>query len=160
VCRALASSHVANLVDAASVMLDKFHQPPVSGQLDDRGESSRVELDWVPPSLALQHTHANELDATEDGAYAVALSTVVSRGFVVQRRAHHGSGADYLITPVGEPNNDFYKLEVSGIARTTGNIQGRLRTKARQVSAGDLSRPGLAIVVGFEAAQIMVEQRP
>ena len=57
----------------------------------------------------------------------------------------------------GEPDNDFVRLEVSGIARGHG-LAGRLQVKVSQLARVDLERPGLAVVVGFEAAQIHVDE--
>jgi hypothetical protein len=160
-CRCLSENHVANHVDAASVMLHKFHAPPAQGLLDDNGAASGIQVEWNAPDELLLSTHANELDATEDGAYAVAFATMLSKGFVVRRRAHHGSGSDYLMTRAGEPDNDFWKLEVSGVARPrdTTALRARLNAKLSQLGRGDLARPGVAVVVGFETVQIVMEEQ-
>ncbi len=155
-CRGLARSHVGNLVDAASVMLDRFHRPPARGVIELGREPEALTVSWAPPDRVLLATHANERDATEDGAYAVALSAAIRCGYVVRRRLHHGSGADYLLTRVGEPATDFVKLEVSGVARGASRLRARQRQKLAQLERGDLRRPGLAIVVGFEAMQVLV----
>ncbi|MEM9455672.1 MAG: hypothetical protein AAGF11_15930 [Myxococcota bacterium] len=60
------------------------------------------------------------------------------------------------MTRSGEPANDFFKLEVSGVARGHERLRSRLGEKLRQLSKGDLARPGIAVVVGFEAAQILI----
>jgi hypothetical protein len=156
VCHDLARSHVENMVDASRVMLDKFHVSPSTFQLAWSG-MRQLELEWSAPAEAHRQAHANELDATETGAYGLAFVAAHEGGYVVRRRAHHGSGSDYLLSKRGEPDNDFVKLEVSGIARGHG-LLGRLRDKIAQLRKGDLRRPGLAIVVGFEAAEICVEE--
>lgn len=56
----------------------------------------------------------------------------------------------------GEPPNDFFKLEVSGVARGEA-LAARLAEKVEQVQGGDLNRPGVAVVVGFEAATVLME---
>jgi hypothetical protein len=63
------------------------------------------------------------------------------------------------VVPRGEPLNDRYKLEVSGIARVhVGNDPAtRLRVKVTQGIGGDLTRPGLAVVARFEDALILSE---
>lgn len=157
-CRGLARNHVANHVDAASVMLDKFHDPPASGAVELGREEQALEIDWKPPPTVLRASHANELRATEDGAYAVAFAVATGCGYVVRRRAHHGSGSDYLLTRAGEPDNDFVKLEVSGVARARDarRLRARLKQKLVQLERGDLVRPGLAIVVGFESARVLL----
>lgn len=167
-CVRLAPSKVRALVEAAAVMLDKFHRSPAPGMLYVVDWESmkataehHVHLCWTPPNEQSRDTHANELDATEEGAYAVAFAAVMSRGYRIVRRAHHGSGADFILAREGEPDNDYHKLEVSGVAR--GNIDElaqRLVVKMEQVSGGDMDRPGLAVVVGFKAAMLLTaEQR-
>ena len=167
-CVRLAPNKVRALAEAAAVMLDKFHTPPAAGCLyvvDTAGKTPTAEhpvvLRWSPPSPQSMNTHANELDATEEGAYAVAFAAVMSRGYRVIRRAHHGSGADYILAREGEPDNDYHKLEVSGVSRgDAGVLARRLVAKVAQVGGGDLDRPGLAMVVGFEAAALLAAELP
>ncbi|HLT38453.1 MAG TPA: hypothetical protein VK034_19335, partial [Enhygromyxa sp.] len=146
----------------ASVMLDKFHDPPASGALDlgDSlvGEVQAIEVVWEPPTALLRATHANEHQATEDGAYAVAFAVANDCGYRVRRRAHHGSGADYLLTRAGEPTGGFVKLEVSGVARPRklARLRARMKQKLRQLERGDLQGPGLAVVVGFESVEVLM----
>ena len=71
------------------------------------------------------------------------------------RRTRQGSGCDYLMVPHGEPENDFFKLKVSGTGE--GNLISRLKEKVEQGKGGDLQRPGMAVVVGFKATRILVE---
>ena len=71
------------------------------------------------------------------------------------RRTWQGSGCDYLMVRRGEPENDFYKLEVSGTGE--GNLASRLKEKVAQGRGGDLDRPGAAVVVGFQEAKIFME---
>jgi hypothetical protein len=96
--------------EAAAVMLSIFHAVPPPG--------TAMSVRW----------DANEKDATEAGAYAIAVAAANHNGFIVRRRAHQGSGADFLMVRRGEPDNDFVKLEVSGIARG-GNVGSRLKLK-------------------------------
>jgi hypothetical protein len=142
--------------EAATVMFFKFHQvPPPKTPMALAWDDGRCSLHvhWTQPDFRALESHANENDATEAAAYAVAIAAVNHRGYVVRRRAHQGSGADFLMVRRGEPDNDFVKLEVSGIARG-GSLETRLVQKKEQVSGGDLSRPGVALVVHFEAAKI------
>lgn len=155
-CPALARNHVANNVDAASVMLDEFHDPPKVGILDFGREEQGIDLHWDPPSSSVRAAHANERHATEDGAYAVAFAVAIECGYQVRRRAHHGSGSDYLLTRVGEPAGDLVKLEVSGVARGSARLRSRLHQKMNQLERGDLLCPGLAVVVGFESARVLL----
>lgn len=156
VCCNLARSHVENMVDACGVMLDKFHISPRTFEVAWAG-TRHLELVWSAPQEIHRQTHANEIDATETAAYGLALVVVSEGDYLVRRRAHHGSGSDYLLTKRGEPDNDFVRLEVSGVARGHG-LSWRLSDKVAQLRRGDLRRPGLAVVVGFEAAKMCVEE--
>jgi hypothetical protein len=145
--------------EAASVMFDRFHnQTPAKGSVRLNGEERPAEFSWRPPTADVKASHANELDATEDGAYAVSfLAAHRAAGYIVRKRAHHGSGSDWLMTREGEPPNDFVRLEVSGIAKNKP-LGGRLNTKVTQLGNGDLDRPGLAVIVGFEAAEVVMQE--
>lgn len=147
--------------EAASVMLSRFHdESPTDGLWTrvDEGEKFHVQLIWQSPSEDEQAAHANEKDATEYAAYAVAMAVADRLGFRVAGRLHQGSGADWVMVPKGEPSNDFYKLEVSGIARVGGEKpESRLNTKVEQGRGGDYNRPGIAVVARFEDAVILTE---
>lgn len=112
-------------------------------------------LAWAEPTEQQRQSHQNEKDGPEDGACAVAIAAVHHLGYTVVRRTRQKSGCDYLMVPHGEPENDFLKLEVSGTG--DGNLASRLREKVEQGEGGDLQRPGMAVVVGFKAARILVE---
>ncbi|XXT19000.1 hypothetical protein WME94_53130 [Sorangium sp. So ce429] len=153
--------------EAASVVLWTFQKPPRTlGQWENnsggrgtlREDPVEVSLVWDEPEQAILKTHGNEKDATEYGAYAVAIALADHLGFKVLGRAHQGSGTDWLMIRKGEPANDYYKLEVSGMARINKERpENRLERKVAQGSGGDLQRPGIAVVVRFEDAQILSE---
>lgn len=163
------------LAEAARVMLWKFHDvPPPNthgtwtlesniewiGRIPvfNEAREEQVEIAWEAPTEADQAAHANELDATEFAAYAVALAVADQLGFRILARMQHGSGADWVMVPRGEPANDYYKLEVSGMARIGAERpEARLRAKREQGSGGDYNRPGLAVVVRFEDATVLSE---
>lgn len=151
--------------EAASVMFDQFHDnSPVNGSVALNGDVRDAEFSWKPSTIAEKTSHANEIDATEDGACAVSFAAVrQAAGYVVRKRAHHGSGSDWLMTRKGEPDNDFVRLEVSGVAKnisgaTKDALSGRLARKVSQLGKGDLNRPGIAIVVGFEGATVVMRE--
>lgn len=121
------------------------------------GSNRKVELIWDEPSADDHAAHANELDATERAAYALAMAVAAQLGFRVIGRVHHGSGADWIMVPRGEPANDYYKLEVSGVARISpaNSPESRLVAKLAQGSRGDYERPGIAVVARLEDARIL-----
>lgn len=154
----LSPTVVAYLAEAAWVMLDLYHAappPPTPAVLVTSAEEVRLALVWPAPTKQQCESHQNEKDAPEDGACAVVIATVHELGYSVVRRTRQGSGCDYLMVPRGEPENDFLKLEVSGTG--DGNLASRLKEKLEQGKGGDLQRPGMAVVVGFQAARILVE---
>ncbi len=154
----LSPTLLASFAEAASVMLHLYHPvPPPStpGVLVQNDEEVPLSVDWPEPTPQQRESHQNEKDAPEDGACAVAIAAVHALGYTVVRRTRQGSGCDYLMVLHGEPENDFRKLEVSGTG--VGHLPTRLKEKVAQGKGGDLQRPGMAVVVGFEAARILVE---
>ncbi len=145
--------------EAAAVMLWKFHSPPRSpGQWEHETSGRPVEIivSWDHPSQEALASHGNEKDATEYGAYAIAIALADHLGFKVLGRTQQGSGTDWLMIRKGEPANDYYTLEVSGIARIhREKPEGRLVKKVAQGSGGDLQRPGVAVVARFEDLRIL-----
>src|SRR5262249_7689630 len=89
ICR-LSPGALANCAEAASVMLDKFWAappPPTPASVVSDGAAYRpgcagpgvaeaADLWWTGPDDEQRGTHANEVDATRDGAYAVAIAAV------------------------------------------------------------------------------------
>lgn len=147
--------------EAASVMLERFHAPPpppTGGTWHDSGKDDvSVSVFWEEPTLDAKRSHANDKDATEEGAYAVAVAIAHEAGFRVVARTFHGSGCDWVMVPHGEPENDYYKLEVSGVEEG-GSPGARLTSKVKQGRAGELERPGMAVVVRFEDVRILTEK--
>lgn len=148
-------------------MLEQYHQPPppprACGVHTHDGVDHAAEIIWTPSTAVTRATHANRLDATEWGAYAIAAMTVYAlHGWRVVARAHHGSGADLLMMADDDPES-FMRLEVSGIAACAEKewrtlVMARLNNKVDQLGRGDLDYPGVAAVVGFESAHIAVSE--
>lgn len=155
---ALSPGTVAFQREAASVALDACHgHVPVEGiwyEVGDDPLAHPFRLNWAPATEQMRASHANETDCTEDGAYAVAIAAMEALGFRIQTRAKHRSGADYVMVPAGASEEEFLKLEVSGIRRG-GDWMGRLRIKMTQVRKG-LELPGRAVVVHFEQPRVAV----
>jgi hypothetical protein len=153
--------------EAASVLLWRFHKAPQSAgtwEHDDTDPWSftdspvNIAVLWDEPTPDALTAHGNEKDATEDGAYALAIAVADALGFKVLGRAHQGSGSDWLMVRKGEPASDYYKLEVSGMARINAEKpEARLAAKLAQGRGGDLRRPGLGVVARFEDLRILSE---
>src|SRR5262245_50364941 len=112
----LTSALVGAFAEAAAVMLHRFHAvpPPPTTMRMMSGADPVIAIDWAAPDSKAHEAHANEKDATEDGAYGVSVVATHHRGFRIRKRAYNRSGADFLMVRHGEPDNDFVKLEVSG----------------------------------------------
>lgn len=152
----------AYLSEAASVVLGSFHAPPPppTPAVLFHGEVRRdAALVWDAPDPLQQSSHANELEVVRDGACAVAVATVYAEaGYLVRKRPRHGSGADYLMTRIGDDEGNFVRLEVSGTARGDAlELRARLAQKRAQLREGRDPGPGIAVVVAFKDAIVRME---
>lgn len=147
--------------EAAFVSLARFHSPSTTrGEIRWSTEEGPLELEWAPPTPAQLASHANQIDATEQGAYAVAIGAVQEvGGYEVIGRAHHASGADLLMLPDGGSEDDLVRLEVSGTCDHS-EVPRRLQSKMDQLGRGDLHRPGVAAVVSFDRLRVCVAEDP
>jgi hypothetical protein len=147
--------------EAASVCLSEHHQSPVEMTAQYKNKAPICLLRWVEPTAAVSRAHSNEIDATEQGAYAVSFAAVEAlAGLVAVRRAETLTGADYYVAPAGSDPDDMescLRMEVSGVA--AGNetaIRARLRQKLRQTEKGRSNLPALAAVIGFRERLIAI----
>ena len=155
--KAIADSNM----QAAVVCLDRHHESPVDFDLDRNGSRTVAGAAWQASDAQTRAAWANEIDATEAGAYACALAAVeLVLGLVAVRRAETRTGADYYLAPCNDPADDLencFRLEVSGVDRGPEHtIQQRLKRKLKQAAAGDSNLPALAGVIGFRARLIML----
>ncbi|MEA3012441.1 MAG: hypothetical protein QOD42_986 [Sphingomonadales bacterium] len=146
--------------EAARVCLDRHHESPAIFQIRDHLSESAADAVWIAADASLQRAWANEIDATEAGACALALATVeLVRGLVAVRRAETRTGADYYVNVPGAAADDLetaVRLEVSGTSDgSTIVIEGRLRQKLDQAAKGNSNLPAMAVVVGFAQLRIV-----
>lgn len=148
-------------VEAAWVCLARHHQPPVTFSVNHAGNESSRSIEFQTPDQRTKNANANEIDATEAGAYGLSLATIESvAGMVAVRRAETRTGADWYIAPIGELLEDLescIRLEVSGTSTGTRNdVSRRLQEKVIQTSRGDSNLPAIAAVVGFKVLEIAI----
>ena len=94
--------------EAVSVCFNRHHSSPIEVALSDNGKSRVAELAWLAPDARTSGAWANEIDATEAGAYACVIAAVeLMRNFYAVRRCETGTGADYYIGPQGSGQNDL-----------------------------------------------------
>jgi hypothetical protein len=133
----------------------------VEFSIEHLNESFTRRVDFQVPDERIKNAHANDIDATEAGAYGVSLAAVESvLGMVAVRRAETLTGADWYIAPRGESAEDFEncaRLEVSGVgAGTSTDVKYRLLVKIAQTLKGDSNMPAIASVVGFKVREISI----
>lgn len=146
--------------EAARVCLDRHHKSPVEFWLRDNSKEEVASALWVMADDRTRNAWANRDDATEAGAYGLALAAIeVMRGLVAVGRAETRTGADYYL---GEPSSTMedleasVRLELSGTdAGTESIIRGRSREKLEQAKRGNSNLPAIASVVGFAVLQIV-----
>jgi len=146
--------------EAARVCLDRHHVSPIEFVIERSSHSLEVLAEWAAADERTRRAWANETDATEAGAYGLALAALeTTDGLVAVGRAETKTGADYYLGPVGSSPDDFeqcYRLEVSGVNQgTMSTIKCRLRQKINQAASGKSSLPAIAAVVGFAAKTIL-----
>ncbi|MFT3671769.1 hypothetical protein [Aestuariivirga sp.] len=150
--------------EALCVCLDRHHTSPETIHIENLGQIKLASLKW-PSSSTFKAAHANEIDATEAGAYAICIAAINKvRNLVAVARAETGTGADYYLAEPGTTAADLedcIRLEVSGINR--GNkaaVKGRLRVKVQQAVNGKSNLPAIASVVSFSALLVAIEDVP
>jgi hypothetical protein len=147
--------------EAAFVCLSRHHQPPVTVSLEYAGNNQLRVVNFTVPDERMRNAHANEIDATETGAYGVSLAAVEAvAGLVAVRRAETLTGADWYIAEVGTDIEDLescIRLEVSGVnAGVSSDINRRLREKVAQAARGKSNLPAIAAVVGFKVLEVAI----
>ncbi len=147
--------------EAARVCLDRHHFSPVDFRIQDAEHNRIATAEWEAADERTRGAWANEIDATEAGAYACALAALeLSRGLVAVRRAETKTGADYYVAPPGGGSHDLedcLRLEVSGVDKgSEAAVNQRLRAKLDQAAAGSSNLPAMAGVVGFLAKLIVL----
>lgn len=147
--------------EAASVCFARHHAPPVIMLVKNGSNEEDRLVNFTIPDTQVQNAHANEIDATEAGAYGVSLAAVETVvGLVAVRRAETLTGADWYVAPSGILSDDLencLRLEVSGInAGTSADVQRRLAQKVAQAARGQSNLPAIAAVVGFKALEISI----
>jgi hypothetical protein len=163
--RALTPAIAASYNEAAAVCMSRHHTSPVELTLSDNGVDAPGELAWSVPDDRTLGAWANDIDATEMGAYGCVIAGVEEiRGLFAVRRAETRTGADYYIGPVGSGLDDLedcYRLEVSGLdAGSRRDVANRLLRKIRQAGEGKSSLPAIAGVFGFLAKLLMLRDVP
>lgn len=119
--------------EAASVCLDRHHDSPRDFQITQQNETMEARAEWGAPDERTKGAWGNRDDATEAGAYCLALAAVeLTKGLVAVRRAETLTGSDYYLGLPGEAPSDMralLRLEFSGWMRAGKSEQNSAWTK-------------------------------
>jgi hypothetical protein len=159
----LTPSLAGTYAEAASVCFARFYASPVTLTIKHGSDNSTRELVFQVPDQRTYNAHANEIDATEAGAYGVSLAAIDDvSGLVAVRRTETLTGADWYVAPHGSTVDDLedcFLLEVSGVSGgNSADVQRRLRQKIDQTKRGTSNLPAIAAVVGFNALEVAITQ--
>jgi len=159
--RALTPSIAGSYLEAARVCLDRHHGSPKEFTLENNRVESVAKVEWEAADSRIQAAWANVDDATEAGAYVLAIAaTELLNGMIAVHRAETRTGADYYIAPAGEKLEDlehWWRLEVSGTHSEKSEVKRRLRVKLEQARQGKSNLPALASVIGFRVQLILLQ---
>lgn len=145
---------------AVALLNHRRHSPGVTLLIDGDCED-RFELHWESPNRNLAASFADTQEATEHGAYAIAILVIskIVRNCVVERAAK-GLGFDFWI---GEgrhelPFQGLARLEVSGILYgSSSEINRRVNAKRDQMAISDELGKGYVAVVEFGTPVARIE---
>jgi hypothetical protein len=157
----LTQSIASTYCEAAAICLQRHHGSPVEISINHARELLATAM-WIKPDECSIRAWANEVDATEAGAYGMALAAVeVADGLVAYARAETRTGADYYLGKAGLALDDLensHRFEVSGISfADKTKIKARLQRKVAQATAGRSNLPAIAAVVGFSTKIVIME---
>jgi hypothetical protein len=98
----LTQAVVDSYVEAAAVCFSRHHQSPVTLSLQHGADQEFRVVHYPVPDDRMLRAHGNEIDATEAGAYGVALAAVEAvAGLVAVGRAERLNGANWYVAPHG-----------------------------------------------------------
>lgn len=136
-------------------------------RLEHAGATSSVSVRTHNITRALLATYNDLQDATEHGAYGIALlSAARTLGATVAERSFKGTGFDFHLNPPGsgattEPDDIFadkWAIEVSGILKgDAAKVEARLAEKRAQVADHAQLTKTLVAVVEFSEPYAILE---
>jgi hypothetical protein len=153
----------AVMAESAAVCLeDRFHRSGVVLRFLGIHSGER-ELVWPSVDEQQRRTYRDMHEATERGAYGLAILTMKEvTGLVVLERSRKGPGFDYWLGEVDDDKlfSNKVRLEVSGILNgSSADIAARARQKLNQIRPSDHLAPGFVVIVEFSQPISHVEAR-
>jgi hypothetical protein len=149
--------------EAARVCLGRHHNSPKHFAITSEHRIIPTFVAWDAANERECAAWANDIDATEAGAYACVLAAVeFTERMVAVRRAETFTGADYYVAPTDSPIDDLedcFRLEISGTnSVSVGDLERLLVRKLEQARAGTSNLPAMAGVIGFRVARILIQR--
>lgn len=151
------------LAEAAAVCLEeRKHRSGATFHLTGL-KAERFLMEWGPVDDQARRSHNDLQEATERGAYGIAILIVCDvTGMVVVERSKKGPGFDYWLGDEDEDGEELFerkaRLEVSGIlSGSRPQVQARVRQKKEQMKPSDRLAPGYVAVVEFGTPIACVE---
>ena len=151
------------MAEAASVCLEQCgHQ--ITSDLKIRGDYNKVfVMHRMPTTDQMRRCHNDLQDATELGAYGVAILTVRELvNLTVVERSRKGTGFDYWLGDENDfPFQNKARLEVSGILEGEQSvIDARVKQKVEQTTRSDAMRlPSYVAVLEYSQPVIHLVKR-
>ena len=151
-----------SLAECAAVCLEnREHEIGVTFHLTGM-RSEQFPIHWPPVDERTRRSYNDLQEATERGAYGIAILVVHDlTGKVVVERSKKGPGFDFWL---GNEDDDLLfagklRLEVSGILSGPAPvIQSRVKQKKEQIRPSGHLGPGYVAVVEFGRPTACVEQ--
>lgn len=140
-CRWLTPALGETYAEAAAVC---FAETRLHGPQDVAfiGTTARLRLTWAEGTEAMRRSHNDLQDATEFGAYGIAIvaaKRVTGHDFL--ERSRKGTGFDIWLGSGKDLFQRRGRLEVSGILRGSEKaVRARMKVKARQTATSDETR--------------------
>lgn len=162
----LTEAYAQTLGEAAAVCLEGLGHKPKTARLvaTDEFTNEMFGLEWEPCNEYLRRCYADPQEATEQGAYGLAIEIAKEfTGMVVVERSRKGTGFDYWL---GHEDDLLFegkaRLEVSGILKgDTSRIQARLREKLIQLDrSDDFGLPGYVAIIEFSRPEARCATKP
>jgi hypothetical protein len=161
----LSPTYGSFLAEAASYCLKlKKHLSPVFLHVSGI-EQRRADLQWNDAGESFDTTYADLQEATEYGAYGLALAVAVTLTDIPYiERSAKGTGIDYWLSHGVDERGIFQRaarLEVSGILEgDDGTISARLNKKLAQTKRSDnTSLPAYVAIVEFGFPKMRLVKR-
>jgi hypothetical protein len=148
---------------AAVCLEERRHRSGVRALVEGDHEGMFV-LSWAPLTSQHRLSCADLQEATEFGAYGVAILVVREvTGKTVLERSAKGTGFDYWVGDeenAALPFQNLTRLEVSGILNgSPADIQSRVKVKKKQVTPSDTRGLAFIAVVEFGRPVIRLETK-